>query len=176
MLTFDKIREMERNDRDSKKLQKLPEDIIVQLSEYMQRKERIKEKTASDVLELENVKNTVKRFFDLREHKIVLAALDAVRTGMPAENMTREEEKIFYDLVARLQQFRQTFFSELSKEQKEAGHEATFRVKKSLPEFVGPDMKIYKLNENDFVKLPKDVEELLLKKGIIEKADNNENA
>ena len=44
-----------------------------------------------------------------------------------------------------------------------------YKVKRSLPEFVGPDMKIYKLTENEIVELPREVERLLLKEGIIEK-------
>ena len=63
MLTFEKIRELERVERENKKLQKLPDDLLDQLSEYMQRKERIREKTSADIIELENVKNTIKRFF-----------------------------------------------------------------------------------------------------------------
>ncbi|MBI3190188.1 hypothetical protein HYZ41_00640 [archaeon] len=104
MLTFEKIRELERVERESKKLQNLPNDLMDQLREYMHRKERIKEKTSVDILELENVKNTVK-------------------------------------------------------------------VKKSLPEFVGPDMKTYKLTENEVLTLPIELEQLLLKEGVIEKVE-----
>ena len=173
MLTFEKIRELERSERDTKKLQKLPEDVMDQLRDYIKRKERIKEKTSADIMELENVKNTIKRFFELREHKVLLAVLDTVRTGMPPEGMTKEEEKVFYQLVDSVKQFREQFFKELQKEpvsmEKEA--EPLFRIKKSLAEFVGPDMKIYKLNENDIVTLPKQLEELLIKEGVVEKVN-----
>jgi len=169
MLTFDKIRELERVERDSKKLQRLPDDIIEQLGEYLKRKERIKEKTTADIIELENVKSTVKRFFELRESKLLLSALDTVRTGMPPENMTKQEENVFYQLVDKIKQFREDFFRELQKRQEQN----VYRVKKSLPEFVGPDMRIYKLNENELVTLPKEVEELLVSQGIVEKVEDD---
>jgi DNA replication initiation complex subunit (GINS family) len=169
MLTFEKIRELERMERESKKLQKLPEDVMDSLRDYLRRKERLTEKTSMDIMELENIKNTLKRFFEMREHKLLLSVLDTVRTGMPPENMTKEEEKVFYSLVSSVKQFREQFFSEL---QKEPVHkEQLCRVKKSLPEFIGPDMRTYKLNENDIVTLPKELEELLLKEGVIEKVD-----
>lgn len=186
MLTFDKIRELERNERDSKKLQRLPDDIIEQLKDYLYRKEKIKEKTAADILELENVKNTIRRFFELRENKIMNAAIDTARTGMPPENMTREEENVFYNIVAILKDHREKFFEELQKEPKKDIKEEkeikknnnekrfVYVVKKTLPTFVGPDLKIYELKENDIIEIgafPKPLNDLLIKEGIIEKKE-----
>src|SRR3989338_5559093 len=115
MLTFDKVRDMERLEKQSKRLQKMPEDIVEQLREYVKRKER-GEKTSSDITELENIKSTIKRLFELREGKIVSSALDTVRTGLPPENMTKQEEGIFYRMVDELKKHRESFFSELGKE------------------------------------------------------------
>lgn len=171
MLTFEKIRELERVEREAKKLQKLPEDIMDQLNDYIQRKEKTKEKTSADIMELENVKNTLKRFFEMREHKILLSALDTVRTGLPPENLTKQEETVFYETVDILKRFREQFFHEINKERQSQGEKPLYRVKKSLPEFVGPDMKIYKLTENELVSLPAELETLLLKEGVIEKVE-----
>ncbi len=169
MLTFEKIRELERVERDNKKLQKLPDDLLDQLCDYLRRKEKIAEKTSSDILELENVRNTIKRFFELREHKIAISALDTIKTGIPPENITKEEEKVFYELVYSLKSFREKFFEELQKEPAQTEEKVIYRVKKTLPEFVGPDMKTYKLTENEMVQLPKELEELLIKEGVVEK-------
>jgi DNA replication initiation complex subunit (GINS family) len=172
MLTFEKIRELERVEREGKKLQKLPDDVIEQINDYMQRKEKTKEKTSADIMELENVKNTIKRFFELREHKLILAALDTVRTGLPPENLTKQEERTFYELVDVSKRHREQFFHEIGREKVTATDEkGVYRVKKSLPEFVGPDMKIYKLTENELVSLPVELEPLLLKEGVIEKVE-----
>lgn len=180
MLTFEKIRELERIEREAKKLQKLPDDIVEQMNDYMQRKNKIKEKSSADIMELENVKNTIRRFFELREHKIIMAALDTVRTGLPAEHLASHEDHVFYSAVDVLKRFREQFFHDLSKEtetKEEARKDAKdeekylYRVRKSLPEFVGPDMKIYKLTENELVTLPTALEELLIKEGVIEKVE-----
>src|SRR3989338_9024375 len=164
MLTFDKIRDMERLEKQGKKLQKVPEDVVAQLREYIKRKEK-GEKTSSDIIELENIKATIKRLFELREGKILSAVLDTVRTGLPSENMSAEEEKLFYKLTDILKQYRESFFSELSRED----DKPMYRVKKATPQFVGPDMKTYKLNEDDIVSIPPPLDELLLKEGVIEK-------
>ncbi len=168
MLTFEKIRELERVERDGKKLQNLPDDIMNQLCDYLRRKEKTKDKSSADLMELENVKNTIRRFFEFRERKLLTSVLDTIRTGLPPENLTREEEKVFYELVFSLKHFREAFFEEL---QKEPGQEKpVYKVKKTIPEFVGPDMKTYKLTENELVELPKELEELLLKEGVVEKS------
>lgn len=171
MLTFEKIRELERNERTAKKLQKLPEDIMDQLRDYLHRKEKLKDKTSADIIELENVRNTLKRFFELREQKLVSATLDTARTGLPPDGMTKDEERAFYGFVDMVKKFRENFFEELRKEPV-AAKQTVYKVKKSLPEFVGPDLKTYRLNENETVTLPKELEELLLKEGVIEKVEN----
>ncbi len=168
MLTFDKIRDMERLERQSKKLQKMPEDLMQQLREYIKRKERITDKTSSDITELENIKSTIKRLFELREGKIVSASIDTVRTGLPPENMSKQEEALFYRMTDELKRFREDFFSELGKEQ--AASLPMYRVKKTLPDFIGPDMKTYSIKENDVINIPSPLDKFLLKEGIIEKA------
>lgn len=167
MLTFDKIRDMERTEKQIKKLQKIPSDTVAQLRDYIKRKEK-GEKTSSDITELENIKATIKWLFELREGKILSAVLDTVRTGLPPENMTDQEEALFYRLTEELKKYREEFFSELGKEEKTSI--PMYRVRKTLPAFVGPDMKTYLLKENDVINIPSPLDELLLKEGVIEKA------
>ena len=174
MLTFEKIRDLERAERDNKQLQKLPETLMDQIQEYLRKKETMKQ-SSSDIMELENVKNTIKRFFELREKKLMEAVLYTVKTGMPAQNVRKDEEKVVFAIVDDLKKNRETFFSELQKEPAQQQEKKTFyKVVKSLPTFVGPDMNTYKLNENDKLLLeavPKPLNDFLLKKGIIEKVE-----
>ncbi len=173
MLTFDKIRDLERAERDSKQLQKLPENIIDQIKEYLHKKEKMKQ-SSSDIMEFENVKNTIKRFFELREKKLVDAALYTTRTGLPVENLSKDEERLYYELIDKIKQSREVFFSELQKEPVIKEKKIFYKVRRALPEFVGPDMKQYKFNENDVIQpdaLPKPLNDFLLKKGIIEKVE-----
>lgn len=178
MLTFEMIRELERQERANKKLQRLPGNLVEELRDYIKRKEKTAEKTSADIRELENVKNTVRRFLELREDKIAAMALSAARTGLPPSNLTKEEEKAFYSIADALKSHREYFFAELGKSQAEEKKEehteqhkeqrVLYRVKKEIQEFVGPDMKTYRLVRGEVVSLPKALNDLLLKEGVIE--------
>ena len=167
MLTFDKIRDIERAEKESKKLQKLPENFLSDLRDYLKKKEQLK--SSADVHELENVRNIIRRFFESREKKLLEGALYTVRTGLQPENLTKEEQDLFYFLTDRIKNFRENFFSEIQKDKKLA-----YRVMKALPAFVGPDMKTYELKENEIIStdfLPKPLNDLLLKEGVIEQVE-----
>lgn len=168
MLTFEKIRDFERAERESKELQKLPENIIEEINDYIRKKESIKEKSSADIIEIENVKKIVRSFFELREKKIVDLALYSVRTQLPISNLLAIEEKMLVRLVAEIKKYREEFYEEMKKEAAKTP-QMVYRIKKSMPEFVGPDMRVYKLNENEIIEsLPKPLNELLLKEGVIE--------
>ena len=70
MLTFDKIRDLERKEKESKQLQKLPAGLIAEMKEYIERRGKIKEKSTLDILEMKNVNDSIKRIFEIRERKI----------------------------------------------------------------------------------------------------------
>ncbi len=178
MLAFEKIRDLERAERESKGLQKLPENIMEEIRAYIHKKEKLSDN--SSIVEMENVKNIVKKFFELRETKILSLALYSVKTSLPVENLTKEEETVFLAIAETIRDFRTSFFSEMQKPVIEAKKDSRqeiaketekYRVKKSTPEFVGPDMKVYKLSENEIIEspLPKPLNDLLLKEGVIEK-------
>lgn len=167
MLTFDKIRDLERAEREYKQLQKLPDDIIEELKDYLHRKDK-----TSDPLEIENIKNTIKRLFELRERKTMELVLYSVRTGLPPENLTKGEEELFNIMVTQLKNFRENLFAELKKEAKEK--KLIYKIRKNIPPFIGPDSKTYEFKENDIVDikvLPKEINDLLLKEGVIEQVE-----
>ena len=173
MLTFEKIRELERKEHDNKKLQQLPDNFMNEIKEYLRKKERMKQ-TSSDITELENVKNTIKRFFELREKKLADAAIYTVKTGLSTEDVADDEEKLLTALIDDFKKHREAFFSELQKDPVIKQKKIRYKVRKPLPEFIGPDMKKYKLNENEMLEpnaLPKSLNDFLLKKGIIEKIE-----
>src|SRR3989344_9510623 len=171
MLTFDKIRDLERKEKESKQLQKLPAGLIAEMKEYIERRGKIKEKSTLDILEMKNVNDSIKRIFEIRERKIMELALFSARTGNPPENLLPTEDDFFQSLLSNLESFRSDIKRELSapKEVREKEKKIVYRVRKSVPDFVGPDMKIYKLSENDIVDLPEDIRELLLKEGVLER-------
>ncbi len=176
MLTFEKIREIECAEKENKKLQKLPEDFLEKTREYLARREGMQKKMTADIMEIENAKNTIKRLFEMRERKIIDAVLLYVRSGIPAENLTPEESSLFLQTAEIFKKFREGFFSDMKKpiEKKEAA-QLMFKVKKSLPKFIGPDMNAYELHENQIINIPKPLSDLLLKEGIIEEAEMHDN-
>ncbi len=169
MLTFEKVRDFERAERESRELQQLPANITEEISDYVKRKEAIVEKSSADLLEIENVKKIIRNFLELREKKIVELALYHVKTQLPVGNLLPMEEKMFNSLAGEIRRFREDMQLELKKETPQNNEQISYRITRSMPEFVGPDMKVYKLNENDIVaELPKPLNELLLKEGVIE--------
>jgi len=176
MLTFEMIRELERQERDNKKLQKLPDNLIDELRDYIKRKEKIVQKSTGDILELENVKKTIKSFFEIRERKLMTMVLSMVQSGLPAENLSSEERQIFYAIVDHIKRHREKFFSDINRDEASVQPEKSvqkseriiYKVKKDLKEFVGPDMRNYRLVRGEIVNLPKPLNDLLLKEGIIE--------
>ncbi|MBI5347518.1 MAG: DNA replication complex GINS family protein [Candidatus Aenigmarchaeota archaeon] len=163
MLTFEKIRDMERMEKNSKNLQKLPENFLKDVKEYLEIKRGL------DILEVESARNTVKRLFELREQKLVNLALYSARTNMPVENLTEREMELFSRITDSIKSFRVDFDEPYSVAEKPAEKERRFRVMKHLPEFIGPDMKTYTLNKGDVTVLPDELAELLAKNGIVER-------
>ncbi len=177
MLTFDKIRDMERAERDSRKLQRIPEDFIEQLRDYINRKESIKEKTLSDMNELERIRDSIRKIFEMRQKKMLEYVFETTTGGNPPDSLTNQESELFERLVDIVNGFRQSVVNEINRKESVVAEEAKaerkdfYRVLTDLPEFVGPDMKTYKLRKNEIIQLSKPLNEFLLKKGVIGKAD-----
>lgn len=172
MLTFEKIRDMEREEKTAKQLQKLPDDVIESLKDYLRKKEKIQDSTS--LVELENIKSTITRLFELRQRKLVNSALHTAKTGIPPENMMRNEEKYFYDIVDIIKKFGEEFFIELQKNPVKKKKKEFFLVKKDVPEIMGPDMQKYKFSKDEKLEpnaLPKPLNDLLLKEGVIERVE-----
>jgi DNA replication initiation complex subunit (GINS family) len=170
MLTFDKIREFERAERGSRKLQMIPNDIVMHIRDYMKRKQKIADKTTADLAEMENIMSTIKRLFELREGKLLAAVPETARTGIPPENMTIEEKEIFYRLVDTLKTYREKFFQDINKEDKK---EALYKILSDIPPFVGPDMKTYEFKAEQIVALPGELEEFMVKNKLAEKVEDS---
>ena len=86
----------------------------------------------------------------------------------------RNEEKYFYQIVDIIKKFGEEFFIELQKNPVKREKKEFFVVKKAIPEIVGPDMQKYKFNKDEKIeinKLPKPLNDLLLKEGVIEKIE-----
>jgi DNA replication initiation complex subunit (GINS family) len=102
-ITFELIRKIQREEQGLSKLTKLPENFFFNISTYLDQKNRIAQ--ARDdrkvALEIKNIERLVEDIYNRRERKISNTVLIAVRTGIPPENLTAEEQNHF-DLLITL--------------------------------------------------------------------------
>ncbi|MEM7813351.1 MAG: hypothetical protein QW548_00435 [Candidatus Aenigmatarchaeota archaeon] len=172
MITFESIRDLERAERESKKLQRIPDGFVAEIQDYLATKEKLA--SPEDVMELQAVKGTVARLLEMRERKVVDGAIITARTGLPPENLTAGEAELFWAIVERLKRFREDFFGKASSATAQVGHSEVvcrraWRVVKAV-DFVGPDLKEYKLKVGEEVELPDEVAAILKKDGAIVEA------
>ena len=168
MLTFESVRDVERAERENKKLQRLPAEFFDDLQEYLRKKKADAAENPDEIIEYQNIMAAVERLFERRERKILEQALDSARTDIPPENIHGREKHVFEQLSGVLSSFRREFFASIKGKAHESQEQKLFRIKKDVPEFIGPDMKTYKLRIDDVVSLPEKVGRLLIEKGSAE--------
>jgi len=98
-ITFELIRKIQREERDSPQLTQLPENFFEKVSAYLEQKKKIEKEDRKVSIELKNIERLVENIFDLRERKIINQAIITVRTNIPPKNLTPEEEKFFEQIV-----------------------------------------------------------------------------
>jgi DNA replication initiation complex subunit (GINS family) len=142
--------------------------------------------------EIQNISKIAINVYELREKKILLAAVSRIRGGNPdLKNMTEEEKNLFYSVIKSMENSRKKILenkteideikTEIKKEEKKEENEEPTekkeninpiaRVTQNIPEFIGTDKNKYHLRKNDILTLPKDMAEMLLKRGAIEKIE-----
>lgn len=135
--------------------------------------------------ELNNLKAIVKEIIERRIKKISDLAIISVKTkshSSDVENMLDEEKLLFENFLKSLQAYHSGVIENLmtfskvkyhpdvqtSAEAQENVEEEKFlmvRILNPVPKFIGPDLKIYgPFIEDDIVKLPKKIAEVLIKK------------
>lgn len=171
MLTFEAIRDLERGEAERKTLQKLPENFAEEVRQYLALKGSNMEKNSADIHEIENAKRSVKELFEKRERKLMEQVLYTVKTGMPTENLTPDEERLYLYVIEEVKKHREMFFSSGKPVEPALEKVKAYRIRATLPRFVGPDMKVYELKESQVLQegeLPKPLNDLLLKKNLLE--------
>lgn len=179
-ITFELIRNIQREEQKVSKLTKLPDGFYKNINSYLQQKKKVAEGTDKvGSTELKNIERLVEDIFNRRERKILNMVLIAVRTRIPPENLT-EEEKVFFDnLVEMVRNRRKEALAELFEKEtavkiEEAEPEVEMKseivpviFKKDVDEFVGIDMKNYgPFREGDTAELPSENAKLLIEKEI----------
>ncbi len=151
------IEELLKREREEVRLQKLPPEIYSNVLHYMREiKNKIKTKEGLEKRVLEKELETVrKQFSELIETRIekVVAVED--------QHLTSEEEKIFKEISELIKKYKKAVVT------KTIPRTVTVRLKKDLPEIVGPDLNVYgPFKEGEDVELPIEVGILLMKSKI----------
>ena len=113
---FKEISEVHRGEKRSKTLTRLPHMFSELAGKHLdelraQYTEKAVNPSSTDALVLQdNIKKINKRLcqiYDLRERKIVIAALNGVSGSQPPKDMTSVETKMYHEVVETLKRFRE---------------------------------------------------------------------
>ena len=150
--------------------------------------------------EIVNTKKISTNIYELREKKILLTAISKARSGNPDLKNMVSVERVFFDLILNsINEFRnnmlgnkktilpkkveQQEIKKIAEETKVDENKIDRKILKNnnlnpiilvvkdLPTFVGTDAKSYTLKKDDVVSLPEDMQEMLLRRKVIEKLD-----
>jgi len=195
-LSYKNLRKIQQVEKNSPQLTKIESNFYHDLSEYIKNLEnRFKKEDSSQKKTLleDEIKNTKKiaiNIYELREKKIVTAAISKARGGSPdLKFLVPEEQRLFDSLLNLMMQSRQEFLdnepkkeekvevNSVESEQKETEKENQENTKpmlmitKDIPEFVGTDTKKYHLRKGDVISLSPDMGEMLSKRGVAKKIE-----
>lgn len=163
MLTYETLRRMMVDEKNSKKLLNLPENFFDEAKSYLENKARFSD-TKEDAWELDSARRVLQDLFEIREGKLINSALFHVRSGVSPGSMTKEERIFFDSMVSGIREFqeRRKGIFEGRREEME-----TVAFLEPIPQFVGADMKNYgPFERGDMATVPKDNAALLIEKNI----------
>jgi len=182
------LRRIQQLEKTSPLFTKIDVNFYHKLSEYLKNLESVVEQEENPQKiklfndEIQNTKKLAFSIYELREKKIVQAALSKVRSGKPdLKNVLDVERKLYESLVEQIILSRKKILEEksaevkkdesktetLRKEENKRNTNPIVRVLEDIPEFVGTDMKTYSLRKNDVLTVSKEMSDPLIKRGVV---------
>jgi len=185
--TLRRIQEMEKK---SPSLTRIEPNFYNDLSKYLENlddrlgKELSPQKQMLLKVEIRDTNKIVTSIYEMREKKILLATISKARGGNPnLKNLVDVEKDLFESTLELMTQMRKQVLEKKSKgstekektveskkeDEKNEGQENSkpvVRVTKSIPKFIGTDIKEYNLRGGDVLSLPADMRDMLLKRGV----------
>ncbi len=188
LLTYDEIRQVERNEREKKALIKLPSDFIARYLNYVKDKSRVLSKEDDNIIakkvkerarkELFNAESSFKSLFELRARKVIDQAFIDIRMGTSGvlDNMTPEEKNLYKEVRALIEAHEQSLLKgggNFKKPQinpkKDEGQDPYVLVRflKDVPLFAWKDGELGPFKKEDVANIPRDLVPVLKKQGSI---------
>jgi DNA replication initiation complex subunit (GINS family) len=186
-ISYKALRKIQQQEKKLPLLTRIDQNYYKKFSEYLKNLQRIAENEENSQRiqlfndEIQNTKNIALNIYELREKKIVQAALSKVRGGKPdLKNLLEIEKKLFDTLVEQIIVLRKELLEQkiekkiktkstqvIGEKEKKNNTNAIVQVTQDTPEFVGTDMKTYSLRKDDVLTLPEEMSNPLLKRGIV---------
>ena len=196
-INYRTLRQIQQTEKNSPLLTDLKTDFYLDLLKYLEElKNRLKNEPSSQKQTLlkDEIQNTQKiaiNIYELREKKILLAAISKARGGEPdIKNMTNIEKNLFNSILNVLKKTRDEFLKKESTEKKNntetkkepkkpEKNDVTKKnknpiviVTENVPEFIGTNEKKYNLRKNDVLSLPEDMCDMLSRREVVKKIDS----
>ena len=181
-MSYKDLRVIHQEEKKNPGLTEISPDFYKKAREYLEKLKQIlnneedehKKKLVED--ELKSATHILKKIYEIREKKIVLAALSKIRGGKPDVRLFLENEKRLFDEILRcLETYRKIMLEgkeeeqSLTEDQSREDEKIIALVKEDIPKFVGHDLKKYSLRRGDVISLPKELFDILGKKDVVER-------
>lgn len=187
-ITYKTLRRLQQAEQASSVLTRIGVNFYQELSVYILTLERsiqneknpLKLKLFTD--EIQNTKKIANSIYELREKKLVQAALATARGAtLDLTNFLEVEKQLYTRLVEQIKDARKGIFEQSTEQHNEkqivpesnvlskrkSNTNPIVRVLEDTPEFVGTDGKTYLLRKEDVLTLPGEMKEPLLKKKVV---------
>jgi DNA replication factor GINS len=188
-INYKTLRRAQQDEQASSLLTKINVSFYKDLSLYIKTLERsieneknpLKLKLFTD--EVQNTKKIANSIYELREKKIVQAALATARSATPdLTNLLEIEKKLYRSLVEQIIVSRSEIFEKptdlpvttplasptSNQAKQDSNTHPIVRVLEDTPAFIGTDGNTYLLRKEDVLSMPSEMTEPLLKKKVVE--------
>ena len=187
-ISYKTLRRLQQDEQASSLLTKVGVNFYKELSSYIKTLEQsieheknpLKLKLFGD--EIQNTKKIANSIYELREKKIVQAALATARGATPEmAHFLDIEKKLYYSLVEQILSSRKEILEPptdhpvvkpepsppVTQEKQASNAHPIVRVLEDTPTFIGTDGNTYSLRKEDVLSMPHEMTEPLLKKKVV---------
>ncbi|MBN1861980.1 MAG: hypothetical protein JW840_11045 [Candidatus Thermoplasmatota archaeon] len=187
-ISYKTLRRIQQAEQASSLLTRIHLSFYQELSSYIQNLERsieheenqLKRKLFTD--EIQNTKKIAISIYELREKKIIQAALATARSAnIDVTNFVESEKELYDTVVEQIQAARKKILeqptnqpekkhsqgSDIAQGKRTPNTNPIVRVFEDTPEFIGTDGRTYSLRKEDVLSLPPQMSEPLVKKQVV---------
>jgi len=187
-MDYKALRRTQQLEQNSPSFSKINKNFYQNLSKYIKyleenlKKEENEQKMKLYKEEIQNTNKIAQSIYESREKKLVQAALSTVRGGKPdLKDILDIERKLFDRLVENITTVRENIFKRDKYQEEKSSQINTeptdslpsknknpiIQVTKTIPEFVGTDLKIYSLRKDDVLSINEEISQPLQKRSVV---------